>query len=199
LAHDLKDVAGEFGEFVQKEDAVVGQRYFAWTGDGSATDQSGIGDGVMRRAERTDADQSGAGIEYSGDAMDLRGFEGFFKTKRGKNRGHAFGQHGLARARGADHEDVVAAGAGDLESTLGGLLAADVLEVDDIVLGFAQQGVAIYSQGLNAVAGIDEADDVEQRLHRIDFDASNHRGLAGIQFGHDQAWDFFTAGFYRYG
>ena len=62
---------------------------------GAASDQAGVGDGVVGRTERPDADQSGTGIEHAGHAVDLCGFEGFLKTEGGKDGGHALGQHGL--------------------------------------------------------------------------------------------------------
>ena len=74
--------------------------------------------------------KSGARIEHAGDAVDLGGLQRFFKTKRRQDGGHALGQHGLAGARRADHQDVMAAGAGHFEGALGGVLAADIFEVD---------------------------------------------------------------------
>ena len=49
-------------------------------------------------------------------------------------RGNALGEHGFAGAGRADHQDVVTAGSGDFEGTLGGLLAAHVGEVEGEVL-----------------------------------------------------------------
>ena len=46
-------------------------------------------------------------------------------------------QHRLAGAGRTDHEQIVAAGGGDLERALGALLALDVLEVDERARGFA--------------------------------------------------------------
>src|SRR5208282_1644153 len=61
LAQDFEDVAGEFGEFVEKEQAVVGERDFAGAGDNASADESGIGDGVVRRAIRALAYEAAAG------------------------------------------------------------------------------------------------------------------------------------------
>ena len=88
----------------------------------------------MRRAVGTLADEAAAGVEDSGDAVNLGGLESLFEGERRKNGGHALGQHGLAGAGGADHEDVVASGAGDFDGAFGGLLAADVFEVDEELL-----------------------------------------------------------------
>ena len=48
--------------------------------------------------------------------------------------GQPLGQHGFAGAGRADHEDVVAAGGGYLQSALGSLLAANIFEVEGKVL-----------------------------------------------------------------
>ena len=72
--------------------------------------------------------------------------------------GMRLASYGLTRTGRPDHQDVVAAGAGNFEGALGGLLAAHVLEVNRIVLGFTQQRVAMYFQGQNPVPRIHEAD-----------------------------------------
>ena len=41
LADGLQDVAGKLGEFIEEEDAVMGQAEFAGRGDGASTNQSG--------------------------------------------------------------------------------------------------------------------------------------------------------------
>ena len=195
LAQDFEDVAGEFGEFVEKEQAVVGERNFAGARDDAAADQSGVGDGVVRRAVGAGSDQAGALVEDSGDAVNLGGLERFFEGERRQDRGHALGEHGLAGAGRADHEDVVASGAGDFDGALGGLLSADVFEVDEELLRFAQQGIAVGFDGNDAVAGVDEVDHVEQRAHGVDVDAGDHGGFFGVGFGNDHAGDLSSAGF----
>ena len=109
--------------------------------------------------------------------------------------GHALGEHGLAGAGRADHEDVVASGAGDLDGALGGLLAANVFEIDEELLGFAQQRVAVGFDGDDAVAGVHEVNHVEQRAHGIDIQAGDHGGFLGVGFGNDHAGDFLSASF----
>ena len=89
----------------------------------------------------------------------------------------------------------MAAGAGHFESAFGGLLAAHVLEVDGVMLGFTQQRVAVYLQGKNPVARVHEANHIQQRLHGIDLDPADHGSLASIQFRHDQAGDLPSASF----
>jgi len=64
-AHDFEHVAWEFRQFVEKKYFVVCQRYLARPRDSSPTDQAGVGDGVMRRAEGPRPDQAGASVEYA--------------------------------------------------------------------------------------------------------------------------------------
>jgi hypothetical protein len=46
----------------------------------------------------------------------------------------------------------MASGAGDLDGAFGGLLAADVFEIDDELLGFAKERVAVGFDGNDAIA-----------------------------------------------
>ena len=50
FAQHFEDAAVEFGQFVEKEDAVVGKADFARFGDGAAANQRGGGAAVVRRA-----------------------------------------------------------------------------------------------------------------------------------------------------
>src|SRR5579863_4431217 len=102
----------------------------------------------MGRTERTLRDEPGCGVEDPGDGVNLCGLERFFKGKRREDGGQAFGEHRLARARRANHEDVVAAGGRDLESALRGLLTADIFEVDGEVLQFAEELFRLDLEGL---------------------------------------------------
>ena len=73
LAHDFEDAAGEFRELVEEQHSVVSEGDLAGARDGASADESRVGDGVVRDAEGTNADQAGSGIENSGHAVDLRG------------------------------------------------------------------------------------------------------------------------------
>ena len=52
LSEDFEGPAVEFGEFVEEEDAVVGEADFARGGDRAAADESGVADGVVWGAVR---------------------------------------------------------------------------------------------------------------------------------------------------
>ena len=76
LAHDLENVAPEFRQLVEKQDAVVGERDFTRFRHRAAADEARIGDRVMRRAKRPRGDDRLA-VEQSHDAVNLGGFERF--------------------------------------------------------------------------------------------------------------------------
>ena len=154
LAEDFEDVAGELGELVEEEQAVVGEGDFAGARDHAAADEAGVGDGVVGRAEGAVGDEAFVAVEDAGDGVDLGGFEGFFEAQRREDGGQALGEHGLAGAGRADHEDVVATGGGDLEGALGDVLAADVAEVGLVLDGFVEEGGGFDDEGLGEdVAG----------------------------------------------
>ncbi len=54
------------------------------------------------------------------------------------------------------------------------------------MLGFAEELVAIHLEASDAIAGIDEMDDVQQRFDGIDFETGNHGGFAGVDLWDDQ-------------
>ena len=167
LAEDFEDVAGELGQLVEEEQAVVGEGDFAGARDHAAADEAGVGDGVVGRAEGPVGDEAFVAIEHAGDGVDLGGLEGFFETQRREDRGQALGEHGLAGAGRADHEDVVAAGGGDFERALGDVLAADVAEVGVVLDGFVEQVVVSTTSGwakmLPLRGGVEQLADFEQR------------------------------------
>jgi hypothetical protein len=57
LAHHIQHARPELGQLLQEEHAAVGQGDFAGMGLVVAAHQPGVGDGVMRGAERTAAHQ----------------------------------------------------------------------------------------------------------------------------------------------
>ena len=66
--------------------------------------------------------------------VDLRGLQGFLLRHVRQNGGQPPGQHGFARSRGTDEQDVVPAGGGDLQRPLRVFLSHDIREVRAAVL-----------------------------------------------------------------
>ena len=81
------------------------------------------------------------------------------KRQRRQDAGEPLGQHRLAGAGRADHQDVVAAGRGDFEGALGRGLAAHVAEIGR---GF---GFRANGRCATATAGENSSGRVEQRDH----------------------------------
>jgi hypothetical protein len=78
------------------------QRDLAGTRDGSASNESSVGNGVVRRTERAHSSQSSTSIEHAGNTVNLSGLEGLFEREGRQDRGHAFGQHSLTGTWGTD-------------------------------------------------------------------------------------------------
>ena len=170
------------------------ERNFAGTRNRAAADQSGVADGVVRRTIGPGADQTARIFQNSRDAVNARGFDGFFERHRRQNRGDAFGQHGFAGAGRADQQNVVAAGAGDFQGALRGHLAAHVAHVHGILIGLGKHLRSIHLDGLKRFGRVDQIDGLRQRLHAEDADAFDHRGFARVGFRDD---DVFDAAFAR--
>ena len=67
--------------------------------------------------------------KLAGDRMDHRDFQQFCGRQRRQDGGKARGQHRLAGTRRPDHQEIVAAGGGDLQRPLGAFLPLDVGEI----------------------------------------------------------------------
>ena len=141
--------------------------------------------------------QARAWIEHAGDAMNLGRLQRFFEGQRRHDGGHALGQHGLAAARRSDHQDVVPAGAGDLDRALGRVLSAHIFEIHAQALALAEQLGGRDLHGSYAVSGVDELHHFHQRAHGKDIHAVDHRRLASVDLGHQQVGDLL--GTRRYG
>ena len=70
------------------------------------------------------------GLQQAHRAVDARGLDRFAGDQLGQDRRHALGEHRLAGAGRAEHQEIVRAGGGDGDGPLGHLLPADVGEVD---------------------------------------------------------------------
>jgi hypothetical protein len=94
----------------------------------TATDHRHRARSVVRRPPGRTANQPVDGREPGG-GLHPGGLERRGVVELGQQPGEAFGQHRLARARRADHEEVMSAGCGDLDREAGELMTADVGEI----------------------------------------------------------------------
>jgi len=79
LAQNVEHVPMKLGQLVQEEDAVVRETDFPGTRCRTAPDEAGIGNRVVRSAERSGGDQSIFLGKEPGDGVNLRGFDCFFE------------------------------------------------------------------------------------------------------------------------
>ena len=94
----------------------------------AAADEPCVGYGVMRGAKLA-LDDERAAIQHSGDAEYLGRLQGLVEAERREDPGEALGEHRLAGPGRTDHEHVVRAGRGDLETPLCVFLALHVFEI----------------------------------------------------------------------
>jgi len=70
----------------------------------TAADQTGVTDGVMRRAERPHGHERPSWLEAAHGAVDAGGLQALGGGQRRQDGWQALGEQGLARAGGADHQ-----------------------------------------------------------------------------------------------
>ena len=104
LAEGFEGGTGEFGEFVEEEDAAVGEADFAGPGAVAAAGEGGLGGAVMRFAEGGAHDEAAA-IQHAGHAVDHADFQGVDWGEVWQEVGQAGGEHGFSGAGGADEHE----------------------------------------------------------------------------------------------
>ena len=136
LAQRVERLRLEFGHLVEEEHAVMGERDLARPRPQAAADQRRHAGGMMRGAERAAVGERAA-LDLARHRGDHGHFEQLGRSERRQDGGKPRRQHRLAGAGWPDHQQVMAAGSGDLERAFGALLALDVVEVDQRAAGLA--------------------------------------------------------------
>ena len=155
----------ELRQLVEKQHAVVGERNLAGPGADAAAGQRRHAGGVMRRAERPLIGQRAA-VEFAGDGRDHRHFEQLGWRQRRQDRRQPCGEHRLAGARRADHQEMMSAGGGDFERALGAFLSLDIAQIEQRCAGLLHFRLRA-AQHLRALEMIGELD---QRTCRDDLE-----------------------------
>ena len=117
LAQHLEGAAGELGQLVEEQDAVVRQRDLPGAGQAAAADERRFRAGVMRCAERPLAQECAARRQQAGHRVHRGDVERLIEGQRREHAGQAAGEHRLAGPGRADEQEMVATGGGDLERT----------------------------------------------------------------------------------
>jgi hypothetical protein len=107
LAQDLEDMAAELGQFIQEEDAVVGQRHLARPRHVAPADLPDIGDGVMGGATRARGDHRGPRAGAAGATVEARRFDGFREGQVGQDGVRARAHMPVCTPGGAEAADVM--------------------------------------------------------------------------------------------
>ena len=144
-------------------------------------------DRVMRRAKRPAAKSGWPGGSRPDRAVDPRRLDRFLGRQHRQDRRHALGQHGLAGARRADHQQVVAAGGGDRDGPLGHLLAADVGEVVVVVRELLEQLVEARGRRFDVELAGEEGDRLREAVDGDHVDVFDDGRLGGVGGGDDDA------------
>ena len=75
LAHHVQGIFPKFRQFIQKQHALVSHGYFTRLGVTSTTGKTGIGNGMVRRTERSAGYQRFFGCQHSHHRIDLADFQ----------------------------------------------------------------------------------------------------------------------------
>jgi hypothetical protein len=172
LAQGFEGRAREFRQFIEEQDAMVGQRNLARPRRRAATDQRHRAGGVMRGTGRPQRPLRQR--EATGKAGDRGAFERFRHAHGRQQPGKALRQHGFARTRRADEQQRMAARRGDLQGAACASLALDVGEVGIVRTGdgrIARQAYPAIVVGLRRLGLRLELRDHVQQMPR-----ANHMG-----------------------
>ena len=171
LAQAVEHLRLEFRQLVEEQHAVMGEGDFAGARTQAAADERRHGGGMMRGAEGAAIGERAVG-RVARDRVHHRDFEQLARRERRQDGGQPLGQHRLAGAGRSVHQQIVAAGGGDLQRPLGALLALDVLRSGSAATRLGDGGLGAR-QHLRALEMIGELD---QRARRDDGDIAARPG-----------------------
>lgn len=176
LTESFEDATGELGDFVEKEDAEVGERDFTRFGFGATANDGGGGGSVVRRTEGASRDDA---VGFASDGVDFGDGDLFFGGWRREEISGGTSEEGFAGTRRAGDEDIVVAGDSDGEGTFDEGLSADVVENGDVFACFG-----IFYSSLRRVSDELLAFEMEEELIKIfdtdEVDVREKRSLGEI-------------------
>ena len=116
LAQDLQRLPRKFGELVQKQHPAMSQRHLARYRLRAAAEKPDRTYGVVRGPKRTPRHEMSAALREPCHGMYPRNLKRLFDAKRRQYGRYSPRDHGLARAGGANHQDVVSPSDRNLDS-----------------------------------------------------------------------------------
>jgi len=141
---------------------------------------------VVRRAEGPRGQERLARLHQAQRAVDAGRLDRLGGGERREDRRDPLGEHRLAAAGRADHQAVVAARGRHAQSPLGGLLAADVGEVDVVGGEPVEPFAHPRRRGRDVEVAGEEPHGLGQRRHRDDLDVLDHGRFRGAGGRHHQ-------------
>ena len=195
LTHDFKHVPVVFGKLVEKQHAVVRERYLTRLELRSARHGRG-GERVVRRTEGPLTQYGALFVCQTADAPYAGGFHRFLPAHVRQYAGETLGEHRFARTRRADHEHVVPARGGDLERTLDVFLPLYLGIVREDQLFLARHG---RLGGGDFLFAREMRQKLRDGMYRIDGEMVGVRRLARVARGDVQLPDAGLLGGERHG
>ena len=199
LAQHLQNVLLEFGKLVEEEDAVVGEAHLSGARIGAAADESGVRNGVMGVTKRAPADEGLALGEKADDGVDLRRLQGLGEAHGGEDRRQAPGEHRLAAAGGACHQEIVPAGGRHLHGALDVLLPAHLCEVFPAGAVRVGEGGGGGAARLDLAGAVEKIDDLAEVPDPVDRHALDDAPLGGVLLGEEESFHGPPAGGHGHG
>ena len=140
----------------------------------------------MRKTERPVYDQRRGVIEKPGNAVNFCAFQSLFKTQLRKDRSQPSGQHGLARTRRTEHQQIMGSRRGHFKRPFDMLLSLDVLEIFAEDLPFLKKPAGVIGSRLNLLLPLKIAYHLIQGTDRDSADFLDHGCFRLICLGQDQ-------------
>jgi hypothetical protein len=152
-------------------------------------DDSGLPDLIVidQMLQDSPGDQRLPGREQAHDAVNLSGLERFIERERRQNRGEAFREHRLPRARGTDEQDIVTAGGGNLQGALDALLPFHFGKIHFVVVLVAEDLRHVHFGRRNSNFAFEELRGFAQILNGDDLKAGDDGGFGRVIHGDEHA------------
>jgi len=141
----------------------------------------------MGRTERPHGHERLSRLEAAHGAVDAGGLQALGGGQRRQDGRQSLREKGFARAGGADHQHVVAAGRGDKQGALGVVLAFHIDEVLVHVGMLGEKLVEVDRFGVHLELAREEADRLGQAADGINIEPFDDGGLGGVGGGDEQA------------
>ena len=181
LPQHLQHAAPEFGQLVEKQHPVVGQRHLAGPRRLSPADQRRLRNRMVRRPERPPRQQA-ARRHIPSHGVYLGGLQRLFARQRRQDGRHPAGQHRLARTRRPDHQHVVTARGGYLQRTLHMRLALHIGKILFITARLRPERLPVRRHRRRHLPfAVQQSDHLLQASGPDHLDAFDHGRLRGIR------------------